>query len=395
MNQLVTTNLGQRPGYLQQAERLSENAAASENLTSGFAVVKYRGKAWSVRYRGEETQLTMPVTLPNGQQAEVPVQDLEVVIVKQSPNMSKQWFEENYQTGTTGKFPDCFSVQGIQPDAASAKKQNTHCASCQWNQFGSRITGNNRKGKACSDHRRLAVVPGGDVENDIMGGPMLLQVPPMSLRNLSNYCKTLERLGTDVTQVITRISFAESEYPELVFAASGWIDDPMDYERIVEFNKSDLVHRMLFEEAVVAEGDPGDPSMVAEAQKVLANRPTHLRPVPSQPAQAAPAEPPPPSPQPAPAPAQAAPEPDGYQIPGNQPPPSSSRPQPVAQPQAAQPAAPKRSPFSKAAKAAQPAAQAPAKVAAAPAQGNGQAPRVISGAPPDMETAIDELLDQP
>ena len=403
MNQITNLQPGSIPAHIAQSQRLNLNAAAHANLTASFAVVGYKGRNWRLRYRGEDELLqTSAGTGHDGRPLpKTPVQSLAVVICGMASAVSKSYYEKRYAEGDDGA-PDCYSINGVTPDAAAPRKQNTSCAVCEWNKFGSRMTENGKKAKACPDYRRLALVPAGDEANEAFGGPMLLRIPPMSLLNLDRYCRQLDSLGADISQVVTVLAFnLDVAYPEITFTAEGWVSDPQAYATVLEHAKSDHVRRML-EEEMEALAQPAAP----EAPGALAAipRPPHL--------QAVPATPPPPPPAAAPAAAMAAPAP--------QPPPTPAAAQaPVPAPAAPvvpiSPLVPARvSPFAQAAAATRTApatatAPAPGMTAAAGAamaaaqvqpqpqpqpDPQPQAPiAVIQGAPDDMNKAIDELLD--
>ena len=356
MNELSPIQPGSLPDYLKQGRRLSLNAAAHANLQASFAVLKFRGKEWSVRHRGEETRLEFsPGTGHDGKPLPVSaVLTLDVVIVGMAYAVSKRFYLNGYVEGSN-QPPDCLSINGVSPDPASPHKQSNFCATCSQNVWGSATTAAGRKAKACRDGRRIAVVPSGDEANEQWGGPMLLDIPPTSLNVLDNYVRHLERNGADVSEVITRMSFRPGvSHPELVFDYVSWLPNGEVHDLVMEHSQSDQVHRMLNEELENVTYDPQ-----GEAQTPLGPRPAHLA------APVAPA-------------------------------------QPVAQ---AQPVAPRLSPFAQAAVAraqsrppAQPQAQAQAPVPA-PTQPEPPTPpattpvSVVQGAPPDMSAAIDQLLN--
>jgi hypothetical protein len=365
-NQLVS--LGALPSHLANApRRLNLNAAARANLQASFAVLKIRGKNWRVRYRGDETLIQMSAgTGHDGRPLpEAPVMHVDVVIVGVASAISKKWFNGGYADGES-RAPDCFSIDGMSPDPASALKQNTHCATCPQNIWGSVTTESGRKAKACRDGRRIAVVPGSDIANETFGGAMLLDIPPTSLTNLDAYSRQLERNQADMSMVVTRISFnPDVTHQELVFRAMRWVESAEDTALIEEHALGDQVKRMLEEETSDVTADPLVPG----------ERPAHLALVPPRPARPAPAaameaetpkpapEPPPPAPPPAPQPQPvAAKRTAGF----------AAQPQ-VAQPQVATQAAPQAAP------------QALAEAVAAQTT-------VIQGAPASLEEEIDNLM---
>jgi hypothetical protein len=210
------------------------------------------------------------------------------------------------------------------------------------------------------------VVPAGNVDNEMFGGAMLLDIPPTSLNNLEQYAGFLIRKNADMSHVITEIGFdPEQTYQRLTFNVAGWVEDPAEYAAVVEAGKSDQVARML--ESAVED-------VTSEPAAALAGpKPAHLRAsplsvvrneTPDEPDE--PVEAPKPTPPPPPVPPAEAP-----------PPPAAAK---------------AASPF---AKRAAPAQAAPAPVSAQPRlmpQKAPVAPTVVQGAPASLEDEIDNLL---
>jgi len=119
---LAQQKLGQLPAAFRGA-RGKLNEDMTSGITSGFAIVTFRGKVWRVKYHGEEA-----VLLNDDQRT--PRYTIDVVILKTSPNLSKVWYEFGYVEGSTAP-PDCWSVDGRVPDAASPKRQNPTCGGCR------------------------------------------------------------------------------------------------------------------------------------------------------------------------------------------------------------------------------------------------------------------------
>lgn len=181
----------------------------SSGVTGAFAVVSFRSNRWRIKYQGEEH----PLLNADGD----PVASLELVILKANPHITKNFYEQGYSEGAA-EAPDCYSLDGIHPDAGAPNVQAEACAKCPKNQFGSRITPAGKKAKACSDNRRLAVVPAADLRNDTFGGPMLLRVPAMSLADLALMGKKLKTAGFPYNAVTVRIGFdMDASFPKLTF----------------------------------------------------------------------------------------------------------------------------------------------------------------------------------
>ena len=251
--EMTTADLAKLPAHLRA---FFEDEAAddlSEGVSGGFAVVSLRGGKWRVKHRGEET----PITKTDEDGDAIPVPNLDVVIIKASPNVSKIWYEKKYSEGDDAA-PDCFSTDGIKPDPSSVKPQCGTCAACPKNVFGSRITEDGKKAKACGDSRRLAVLPLHDLDNEMLGGPMLLRVPAASLGDLATYGSALKAAGFDYRRVGTRISFDMTvAYPKLVFKPRTKHQFSMeDLMKIAEAGVSDQVARILEEAPPVHDAAP-------------------------------------------------------------------------------------------------------------------------------------------
>jgi hypothetical protein len=190
----------------------AKNDELGQGVASSYGIIGYRGKVWSTKYQGVET----PLMREDGDGARG---SIEVVIVKAAAAIAKIYYKNGYQDGAN-MAPDCWSSDGIKPDAAAQGKVSPTCANCPMNAWGSRVTDAGKPGKACSDSRRIAVVPLNDMHNEMLGGPMLLRVPAASLKDLKAYGDLLNGYNFPYYAVATRISFDPAEaYPKFVFSA--------------------------------------------------------------------------------------------------------------------------------------------------------------------------------
>ena len=245
-NSLTSLDRG-RPSSLaryRQNSGLLNNAR--QGLAPSFAVVTYKGRNFRIKFRSEEHIIRDD----RGRASTC----IDTVIVGVSPNISRQYFPHAYTEGDS-EGPACYSTDGKVPDVGVPHKQNPVCATCKWSQWGSRVTDGGKRAKACQETRRLAVVPLANIENELMGGPMLLRVPPMSLTNLSNYSDFLASKGASFETVATRIGFDENvAYPRLTFETLDWLDDDQQLAATGEHGDggvcaSPLIERMLGVEA--------------------------------------------------------------------------------------------------------------------------------------------------
>ena len=147
---------------------------------------------------------------------------LNVVIVGANPNLSKTFYKKAWNPDAEPAGPDCFSLDGIKPDASVENPENDICATCPHNAWGSRVADNGQKLKACSDKKRLAVVASDDPE-----GPMyLLEVTPAALKGLNQYQRELSMRGIPPEIVITKVGFdTNASFPKLKFGFGGFLDE--------------------------------------------------------------------------------------------------------------------------------------------------------------------------
>lgn len=198
----------------------------------GFPTVSIKGKVFT-RVQGDEREV---ILRPN---TDEPAGSIEVVIVKQNPNRSKVFYTGGYTEGSDAK-PTCFSNDGITPDPQSAEKQANKCAVCKNNEWGSRITENGGKGKACADSQRIAIAPIG-----MLNDPMLLRVPAASLKTLDTYGDSLAKRGVPYQVVVTKIGFDYTvAHPSLTFKAMGFVDDASAKE-IFETSQLSVVNQIV------------------------------------------------------------------------------------------------------------------------------------------------------
>jgi len=290
------------------------NEAFSGGITSGFGVLSIRGKVWRQKYQGEER-----IVMDDDQRT--PRYKIEVVLVKASPVISKTWYEHGYTDGASAP-PDCFSMNGITPEPTSPKLQSKFCKTCKWNQWGSsRAQGGSGKGKDCSDTKRIAVVPAGDLRNERFGGPMLLRIPPASLAEVDTYARHLGSMAMPLDSVVTEMDFdPAAQYPKIRLKAARVLTDE-EYAIIEEVAQAPVVSRILDTQAELAattDGidptrteDPGIPPIqqVQQPPAGFTPQPRAAQPAPQVP-DPKPAPIPTPPPIPAPIPQPIPPQPD-------------------------------------------------------------------------------------
>lgn len=236
MNIIPFESKGGLPAYLKAFNvSLYEDLAA--HASQAFPVMSIKGKTFAVVRDGER------VVLPNPLDPDSPATSIEVVIIKANKHVSKVFYLKGYDKDTSDKQrPDCYSNDGIRPPDDVPAKQSETCATCPHNQFntGRNSQGELTKGKACNDTVRLAIAPAGQV-ND----PMLLRVPPASIRGLGEYGQQLAKRGAQYTAVVTKIAFdKDAESPKLTFKPVGFLDEAT-FRQVQEMREEDIVQSIL------------------------------------------------------------------------------------------------------------------------------------------------------
>jgi len=131
-----------------------------------------------------------------------------------------------------GVPPDCFSVDGINPNHSSSELQADSCSEskCSMNVFGSDPGGG--RSKACKNMRRVHIV----IEDYLM--PFRLSAPPSSITPVEMYASTIQGSGCPYQLVVTEFSLKESsnkdgiKYSELVLTKVSDVDQFEEASRI-------------------------------------------------------------------------------------------------------------------------------------------------------------------
>lgn len=211
-NDMVAIKASKLPAHLQGKVKV-ENAFANAMSAGGFPVVSIKGKVFHIQRGDERTLVT------RGEDGE-PVSSLTAVILATNPNKSKVYYDHGYEEGSVAK-PTCYSNDGLAPAADAESPQAKKCQVCPHNQWGSRITDNGGKGKACGDSMRLAIAA-----PDQLNDPMLIRVPAASLKTLGAYGAQLAKRNAAPNMVITKIGFDFNvAHPALTFKAIDFVDE--------------------------------------------------------------------------------------------------------------------------------------------------------------------------
>lgn len=241
-------------------DEAGDNTEFSHGAGEGFGVISFKGKVWRVKYKGEEHKLTR--TDQNTGEVNL-VTKLRCVLLKGNPHYSKIFYAKKYSDGDDSA-PDCMSADGVKPDASVERPQHTECATCPNNMWGSRMTEDGRKAKSCTDARRVAVLLVDPTLDITVDEPVLLRIPPDSLKELKTYADGMAKMGVPLWKIVTSIGFdADKAHPCLTFGAVGW--DESRLQEWKELRESDIVERILGTNAEHAMAAPSNGSRVRAA----------------------------------------------------------------------------------------------------------------------------------
>ena len=195
-----------------------KQAPQTESLADGigqsYGVISYKGKVWSVRHRGMRHNIVRP---DDG----TPSSYLDVIILSAADHKSKSYYKD-FDPNAEAQRPLCSSIDGLVPDLDVVAKQSETCALCPRNAW--KLMPNGKKGRECTDYKRLAVLMLPNVSKALFGEPVMepifLRVPPASLNALAQMGEQMDAQGYPYFSYITRISFDPNEaHPKMVFKA--------------------------------------------------------------------------------------------------------------------------------------------------------------------------------
>ena len=163
---------------------------------------------------------------------------LDVIIVDWLAEPSRKFYLAAYDKDAKSTLPDCWSNDGVRPEAGGKNPQADTCASCPKNVKGS---GSNGKGKACRYERRLAILVAGDPSGDVyqiaIPGASLFSDNDGSIYGFEGYRKFLMSNGEALDTVVTRLIYdPEADTAKLGFKAirhlteveAGFVDAAQD-----------------------------------------------------------------------------------------------------------------------------------------------------------------------
>lgn len=251
---LIPLNI-QVPAHL--ADRIGKPSALGDSLGGGISSGASHPR---ISIKGSRFRL-----IDDGTESVLDTTSLEVIIVGANAGLSKAWYASAWNPDAEPSAPDCYSLEGDKPHPDSTQPQNDICTGCPQNAWGSRITPQGTKVKACSDKKRLAVVSADDA-----GGPIyLMEVTASALKGLNQFNTNLKQRGIPAEVVRTNISFdTDASYPKLKFGFGGLLDEGT--QALVDpLFGSEVVKEITGEVAATAAASPVAAPVAAVAPPVV------------------------------------------------------------------------------------------------------------------------------
>lgn len=223
--------------------------AQDDNLAEGigqsYGVIGYKGKAWTLRYRGQIKQFVRP---DDG----TPASYIDVIILGSPPKKSKSYYPKYVPGQSDGERPLCSSYLGDVPDAGVTMKQAEACALCPRNEWKTDPT-TGRKSRECTDYKRLAVLIMPKISAALLGTPLLepvfLRVPPDSLQAVATMGDNMAKQGAHYSSYVTRISFDPAKsHPSMVFTPIQGLSNE-EAPVILDLRANPLVDRIMYGDA--------------------------------------------------------------------------------------------------------------------------------------------------
>lgn len=170
-----------------------------------------------------------------------------VILMRKS---GKAYWKISLDDSTENTPPDCSSDDGL----IGIGEPGGNCPSCPLNQYETAAKG---KGKACKDKCDIFIL----TKNGIL--PMVIQVPPTSLKGFKQYGMLLLDAGKDISKVVTKFSLnvetKSGKKTAVIQYRSGGDVDPAMYPFIAKYKETlrALVAQVPVAQAETAAEKPG------------------------------------------------------------------------------------------------------------------------------------------
>lgn len=239
----------------------------------GIRRISIKGGVWRCMVNGKEVSKNEDRALP-------------IVIVNAAPYNSRTYYSGTYGEGTEPTRPNCWSSNGITPDAKVQNPQASRCLECPQNVKGS----GQGDSRACRYSRRLAVV----LANDIGGEVYQFTLPSKSIFGegehnkwpLEAYSKFIGSKGFPISAIVTEARFDTTqstpvitfkplrflEEDELAVAVKQGLSESAKKAITMTVSEVDNVKKPALAAPVAAKEEPAAEAVIAEPVKRAAKK---------------------------------------------------------------------------------------------------------------------------
>lgn len=197
------------PDYIKEVgvDELTKSLGGS----GGMKRISLRGAVFRMMVNGEEI-------------AKNENRSMNIVVVNGTKYVARKYYSGGYTPGESAP-PNCWSNDGITPDASIEAPQHGNCEGCPQNIKGS----GQGDSRACRYEKRLAVV----LADDIKGSVYQLILPSKSYFGkgdqehmpFEQYAKYVASQGYNINMIVTEMKFdSDSESPKLTFKPVGFLN---------------------------------------------------------------------------------------------------------------------------------------------------------------------------
>jgi hypothetical protein len=191
------------PDYLKGVELDAVTKALVGN--SGSKRISLRGGKFRMVVNGEE------ILTSNSE-------SLNVVIVNAARDVSRTFYAKAYNPKEDAAIPDCWSNDGVTPDATAEAPQHHNCAECPQNVKGSGTSGS----RACRHFRRVAVALADDIGGDVyqlqLASKSIFGKGDLTHMPFEQYVKYVGSQGYNLNTLTTEMRFdPDSDTAKLFF----------------------------------------------------------------------------------------------------------------------------------------------------------------------------------
>lgn len=243
-NELTIWGQGGLPAHLTDFFAEESNIADKVSVPS----LSYEGKAWTISVEGNKHRIEREV---DGEMVAVPV--MRVIVLDYAKRRGRAYYPGSYDPSKVQQ-PECWSDDGITPDASVKEPQHSKCDGCPMAIKGSKMDGDKAR-VACSQHRMVAVVPANKLDFTPLRLKLAItsdwddQSPDLEAERWFSFQKYLDFLKANrvphTAGLVTKMKFDPNvQYPKVIFSPERPVTAE-ELEAIKPVVKSEEVQKLL------------------------------------------------------------------------------------------------------------------------------------------------------